>query len=96
MVVFLLLLYLHLFSAIEHISYGKALYKYANYYYYFIIIIIIKFRSHFVYFSVAARAIFRGGPFLRQSLHLAGTLSNKISGVSYQKGISPLYVTVEI
>ena len=28
-------LYLHLFSAIEHVSHGKALYKYAHYYYYY-------------------------------------------------------------
>ena len=27
-------LYLQLFSAIEHVSHGKALYKYAHYYYY--------------------------------------------------------------
>ena len=29
-----LFLYLHLFSAIEHVSHGKALYKNAHYYYY--------------------------------------------------------------
>ena len=28
-------LYLHLFSAIEHVSHGKALSKYAHYYYYY-------------------------------------------------------------
>ena len=30
-----LFLYLHLFSAIEHVSHGKALLKYAHYYYYY-------------------------------------------------------------
>ena len=30
----IVLLYLHLFSAIEHVSHGKALLKYAHYYYY--------------------------------------------------------------
>ena len=28
-------LYLHLFSAIEHVSHGKALWKYAHYFYYY-------------------------------------------------------------
>ena len=34
-------LYLHIFSAAEHVLYGKAFYKYTLYYFYFIIIIII-------------------------------------------------------
>ena len=32
---FFVFLYLDLFSAIEHVSHGKALYKYAHYYYYY-------------------------------------------------------------
>ena len=31
-----LFLYLHLFSAIEHVSHGKVLEKYAHYYYYYV------------------------------------------------------------
>ena len=34
-VLYACVLYLHLFSAIEHISHGKALQKYAHYYYYY-------------------------------------------------------------
>ena len=30
---FYIVLYLHLFSAIKHVSHGKTLYKYARYYY---------------------------------------------------------------
>ena len=33
-------LYLHLFSAIEHVSHGKALEKYAHCYYYFVLLFV--------------------------------------------------------
>ena len=31
----LVFLYLHLFSTVEHVSHGKALWKYTHYYYYY-------------------------------------------------------------
>ena len=37
-----LFFYLHLFSAIEHVSHGKALSKYAHYYHYYYYYISIK------------------------------------------------------
>ena len=39
----LVFLYLHLFSATEHVSHGKALWKYAHYYYSYYCLIFVRF-----------------------------------------------------
>ena len=43
-------LYLHLFSAIEHVSHGKALKKYAHYYYYY-----YYYYHHYYYYILQLR-----------------------------------------
>ena len=56
-------LYLHLFSTIEHVSHGKALWKYAHYYYYdyyycFFVCVFFFFFFFFVFSQITALVFF--------------------------------------